>query len=138
MNWRSPENDEEKVRMLKAAWGDVPPDYCFYLIPDELGIDDIFRATFFPTTPPGFGDIEYFRSNGNYNGLRYLGNIPGVQPFHVLRIRRSRVQPPPVVTMGGVRCPLVQFGHGDDNDKLGLDGHTKVATNFIREWGWAE
>lgn len=137
MNWRLPESDDKKVRVLKAAWGDNPPDYCYYLIPDEVGIDETFSRTFFPNKPAGFGDIECARSNGNYNGLRYLGNIPGVQPFHALRIRNAQVQPPPFVMMGGVRCPLVQFGHGDDNDQPGLDGQTKRAFNFIKEWGWA-
>ncbi len=133
MDWRSSASDEAKKRMMWAAWGDSPPDYCYYHLPDGVVVDEIhIDTTFFLGSIPGTGSKEIHKSD-EYSGSG-LVRVETPAPIQVLRIRSSKVVPPPAITMNGIRCPLIQFGQASDT-RAGADG-APVTVNFIEEWGW--
>lgn len=128
--------DSGKVRALRVAWGDEVPNFVFYYMPPGavINMTEFVRDLFAGELPGHDAVVMLHLVNGFADsGLQMpIWMEEGTLFFNILRIHGAKALGTPLaLDCGGVRCPLVQFGHVKDLDVVGEDGKTQKCVSFI-------
>lgn len=103
-DWRSPESDEAKLRLIRERWGNCVPNYLVYEIGalsvlSTLDLQEVIRAFFYARRPVPDDITVHLCSELTTQWRVYALQVCGASDLRVSFTFRNRC------------CPLLKVGH---------------------------